>query len=415
MKPFFINSNIAINKKDILSYENLMSAIAGNTGNSYITYALIKTVFGKIKKLNHIQNIYNYDFSKQDVDIEKINNECSHVFLILQDQIRISESYGLQLPYENIKNFIKKLNKPVIIAGLGANSFEGFDKDFHKKLKPELIDFLKFLSDNCKKIGIRGEYTQEVLHNIGIDNTSVIGCPSYYEMGENRIIAKKENLNYKKILLTSYFPIEFLVRNYQIMQDNQEEYFIKACAYNEIDENIHEFNLNKLIQKKYKIFSNIEQWKKFVSKFDFAVGNRLHGSILSINSGTLAICCNPDSRATEMCNYLKIPHCLNLNEQNFKEIYNSIDVDLINNSYKDLYKKYLLFLEENDLKITQNIPSKEAIKLQKIKLYGFSTKAKLLKIKYKRIIKEKLSILEIKYRHLIKFIRHLYKLIIIRY
>lgn len=46
IKPFFINSNICLEKKDISSYDLFMQSISGNTGNSYITYALIKEVCG---------------------------------------------------------------------------------------------------------------------------------------------------------------------------------------------------------------------------------------------------------------------------------------------------------------------------------------------------------------------------------
>ena len=40
--PFFINSNICLKKEDIADYDSFMRAICGNTGNSYITYALMK-------------------------------------------------------------------------------------------------------------------------------------------------------------------------------------------------------------------------------------------------------------------------------------------------------------------------------------------------------------------------------------
>ena len=35
-----------MNQNDISTYEKFMLSIAGNTGNSYITYALIKELFG---------------------------------------------------------------------------------------------------------------------------------------------------------------------------------------------------------------------------------------------------------------------------------------------------------------------------------------------------------------------------------
>lgn len=191
VKPFFINSNIHLKEFSYKTVEDILTPLGGNTGNSYITYGLMKAVLGGICDIPHIQNIYTYDFSKSDKDIEIINNECTHVFFILQDQIRLFESYSLTLPYTNIINFLKRLNKKVIVAGLGANCFSGFDKEFYKKLNPELVEFLRKLSEYCELIGLRGEFTQEVMSKLGISNTEVIGCPSYFENGRDRIVHKK--------------------------------------------------------------------------------------------------------------------------------------------------------------------------------------------------------------------------------
>ena len=58
-QPFFINSNIITNKSSLISYDSFLTAIAGNTGNSYITYALLKELgISELKDEFHIQNIY---------------------------------------------------------------------------------------------------------------------------------------------------------------------------------------------------------------------------------------------------------------------------------------------------------------------------------------------------------------------
>ena len=169
-KPFFLNSNLSFGRAGGDTVENLLRPAAGNSGNSYITYALVKTVLGDFAGLSHIANVYEYDFSASARDAEFARAECTHVFLVLQDQIRIEESYGLRLPYENIVSFLKKCGKPVVIAGLGANSFGGFDPEFHKKLPPALVKFLREISGMCEKIGIRGEFTADVLAKLGISN-----------------------------------------------------------------------------------------------------------------------------------------------------------------------------------------------------------------------------------------------------
>ena len=106
--PFVINSNICTSKRDTLSYDTLMETIAGNSGNSYITWSLLKEIGCDIESIrgHEIKSLYTYDFSKAGRDIEIINNECTNVILVLQDQIRIKESYGLRLPFKQLKQFI---------------------------------------------------------------------------------------------------------------------------------------------------------------------------------------------------------------------------------------------------------------------------------------------------------------------
>lgn len=350
--PFFINSNICTDNENINSFNTVMNVIGGNTGNSYITYSLIKAIFGKYKKVPDIKSVYSYDFSKSEKEIDEINNSCSHVFLILQDQIRIEESYGLKLPYENIINFIKKINKPLIIAGLGANSFNGFDIEFHKKLNSDLIYFLQFLSDNCNQIGIRGHFTEEVLSKIGVTNTKVIGCPSYFETGPDRIINKKQKIRTKDILLSSIIPNKNLLKNnYQIMQDFSDQKIIKAIYFNEFKDKFNRTEFKKIKEEKYRIFPNIEDWKNFISQFKFTIGTRLHGSIISMNAGVPAICCNNDTRTKEMSEFLKIPNVNLSKKTNIIELYEKTDFEETNKQYPILYENYKSFMENNGIQI----------------------------------------------------------------
>ncbi|MBQ2644458.1 polysaccharide pyruvyl transferase family protein [bacterium] len=368
--PFFINSNICTQSSDTYDFDTFMTAIAGNTGNSYITYSLLKELNFSLNKDYHIQNIYKYDFSQSEKDIDKINNECTHVFLILQDQIRIQESYGYKLPYKDIIQFINKLNKPVIIAGLGANSFDGYDADFHKKLSTDLVNFLKFLSAHCNSIGIRGNYTAEILHNLGIDNINVIGCPSFYETGDDRYIEKKEIKNIKDIILTSIFRNKELLFNYQICQDFCEENIIKAIAFNDYNYDFQDVEQKKLKDKKYRVYTDMEEWKNFIKNFKFAIGYRLHGSIVALNAGIPAMCCNGDSRAREMCEFLHIPYNPDIkSKDNILKVYEDIDISDVNNTYKKLYSNFAKFIKDNtSIDLYNTTVSKPVNQTEKISL-----------------------------------------------
>ena len=92
MTPFFINSNICVSKADVTDLSTFMRSVCGNTGNSYITYALVKEICPTIQKLNHIQNIYTYDFSTQD-----------KILILLTTVVLMSFSfYKIRFEYQNL-------------------------------------------------------------------------------------------------------------------------------------------------------------------------------------------------------------------------------------------------------------------------------------------------------------------------
>lgn len=377
--PFFINTNICLQENDIKTPDSFLTSIAYNTGNSYIAYALMKTLYGGLIKPNEIKNIYTYDFSQQEKDIDFINNNCSHVFFVLQDQIREQESYGLRLPFEQLNPFLKKIKKPLIITGLGANSFGGFDNHLHEKISKELKKFLNIISDRCESIGIRGAYTQEILGNLGITNVSPVGCPSFFETGKNRIIHKKPYASDFKIAFSSpYYHNNIIKSPYYILQDEQE--LMKIIHFDIKEEFLKlnipfEVNPESLINNKYRMFSNIDEWKEHLKNFDFVFGTRMHGAIVAINSGTPAVVMNSDSRAREMSELFKIPYMPELlNETDISKIYEKADYSIMNNEYNKLYDNFINWLEINGVdlnKIDKN--SDNYITQPKLK-YNSSTK-----------------------------------------
>ena len=387
--PFFINSNLITNKSSLTDYNTFFNAVAGNTGNSYITWALLKELgISELKDEFHIQNIYDFDFSYTDKVAEFVNSNCSHVFLILQDQIRIQESYDYKLPYEGIKKLLEKINLPVIVAGLGANSFTGFDSNFHKQLPKDLIEFLHYLSARCNELGVRGNFTAEVLNQLEIKNVIPIGCPSYFETGANRVITKKSYISPSKILFTSNFFNSLNDTNFQVCQDHQEQEIVKLIAFNELGNSYeNEHLMLKYSRRRYKIFSSISDWKNFASHFDFSIGYRVHGSILALNSGCLAVCCNEDSRAREMCELLKITWMPAPSpDTNLTELYKSIDISELNTSYPQLYDNFSSFILKNcGINLSKNLSSEknpEACSIELYKDYSEIISENLLKVQF---------------------------------
>ncbi len=372
--PFFINSNICSEELDISNLENYLKAVAFNIGNSYPTWALLKQMAGGYFKPQHIKNIWHYNFDDMEKDIDVINNECSHCFLILQDQIRVVEGYNQVLPFDNLMKFLEKVNKPIVVLSLGVNQYFQFkdgkfivekelEKDFCSKLNPDLVKFLKFLSDKTELIGIRGHYTEEVLSNLGIKNTQVIGCPSYYENGANRIVAKKDFSRVNNLLITSPYNVFDAEQKFAIMDTNKrydmtiqdEMRFLKAQWFDY--SNLTNAQKELFMDNRYKFFSDISSWKNTIKNYDMVFGYRIHGSILALNSSVPVMFIPPDIKGLEMAEYMHIPHNNELvNEENVELIYDGIDVEDMNKNYPRLFERYVDFLHKNSLYLYEENP-----------------------------------------------------------
>lgn len=370
--PFFINSNLCTENDDIKDYKSFIESIAYNIGNSYITWSLIKELQGNFVKPYHIKNIWTYDYNNADKDIDIINNKCTHVFLILQDQIRHIEGYNQTIPFEKLKNFINKINKNIIVVSPGINQYFPYDysenkyiktsleNNYHEKLNKELVNFLQFLSHKTEIIGVRGKYTQEVFKKIGIHNTQIIGCPSFYESGKNKIVIKNNYNDIKNVLILK--PCEQFKINKQDLNKNyfytiqDEEKYLKAIFEKKIYKNeVSKQELYNWENKRYNTFSSIEDWKKYCSTKDFAFGTRIHGSILATNSNTPVLFFVPDLKGLEMAEYLNIPYTFKSpNELSIEEMYDLCDIEKLNSSYPKLYDNFENFMNKNGVQLFKN-------------------------------------------------------------
>ncbi|HAM42616.1 MAG TPA: hypothetical protein DCP52_02105 [Elusimicrobia bacterium] len=338
LKPFFINTNLCYGPEDCQTSAQFFDNVAGNTGNSYIGYSIIKILYGKLIKVPEIKNIFSYDFKNQDALIHEINTKYSHVIFCLQDQLRNSQSYGIRPNWKKITEFISRIDKPLLVISLGTNSFKGEGQDYYKNFDPELVRFLHVISEKVYSLGVRGLSSERVLHKLGIKNAAPVGCPAFFEMGINRKPIQKKLPVPTAILSPSD-------GGRSVLQDEQTLF---RCLYwpaenFSIPKSLRLPNLLSLPFQKG--FASIELWKKFVSNFDYNYSSRMHGGILSLNCGIPAVMTNDDLRSHEMCSLFKIPYVPGGGDP--IELYKQADFGPMNNAYPTLYKNFMSFSTEN--------------------------------------------------------------------
>lgn len=346
-KPYIMNSCLITKTEDFSSYYKMLSSLDNNSGNSYITYGLIKSLYGKLVDIDHMNFLWTKQELNLDEELEKIN-ASSHVFLILQDFIRPA-NIDFRLDYQKIINYIKKINKPIIIPNIGVNGLK-YNKDFHKHLTPELKQFLYTISEHSEYIGVRGYLSKEVLSNLGINNVIVTGCPSYFENGQNRIINKHQTISKKDIIYSYPYSITNIT-GASIIQGDRELNIIESLSFNEkaILKECNNYEIiNSYLKKEYSFFTNIDDWKNYLKKFKLFVGARVHGSIMAMNSGLNPIIFLRDIRAKEMMEYFKLPYFQEYEkEENILHLFEKCDYSEANKAYNNLYNNWVNFLHKN--------------------------------------------------------------------
>lgn len=205
-----------------------------------------------------------------------------------------------------------------------------------------------------------------MLRSIGIKNVEAIGCPTFYENGLNNVINVQSKIFLNDVVFTNPYKLNVFGNQPIILQ--AESNFIKGILEEPIRfyaDGFYRSLFDAFVNKQYKIFSSIQQWKNFLSNYKFAVGSRVHGAIIAINSGCPACVLNSDLRAKEMCDLLGIPNLYKYKNLGPLELFEKIDYSQYNKNYKNLFSKYISFLHKDGLMpysgLTCNYPEQPII------------------------------------------------------
>jgi len=357
-RVFLLNTNLPPPACDG-DFERYYLSIGTNNGNAYIAYAVAKLFGLDFRPGTTLNNIWTDPL--RDEQIERINTEFSHAFVILQDHLR--EDFA-GLPFAAIARSIERIRVPLVVWSLGANSFNGFDMSLVDRLRPDQVRFFKVLAERALSIGIRGEYTAAVLDRLGIHNHEIVGCPSYFETGSGRLVTKKDALpqGYRIVALGSLAKedADRLEYVYQSERFGMKLLHFPDAPLDERDlrelQAMSPLGRRSLLKAhrdgRARYFNRVEAWKAFLREPDllFAMGSRVHGAIAALNVGLPALVTSGDGRARETCAYLGIPfeprygHPHRAFEADLVSLYDRIDVDAVNRRYGQVYGTFEAWL-----------------------------------------------------------------------
>lgn len=344
-------------------YQNYV-ATGLNTGNLYIGHA--------VNKLFKTKNSFNLWRPLSEDQIEEIRDSSDIIVMGASNFINPSTDFGV--PAENLK----KLKLPTIVLGIGAQA----PNDTVKKipLTKGTKEFLHQISEQSVSIGVRGEYTAELLNNMGIKNITIIGCPTYYlnldinfkvnmqkmsKEGDLRPVLNYTNISQKcdeKIFKYAFehgldvigqteYVEEYWKRGLDINLDkviSAEEK--KIQQYKKIGSDMNA--IKGYFEKHFYQFYDIDQWTEQIKKYNFVFGTRFHGNMVAVQNGIPALLVTHDSRTKELAEYCNIPYIEASNlvgEIDLLTLYSEMNYQKFNNEYPEKFRKYVDFLKLNNV------------------------------------------------------------------
>lgn len=293
--------------------------IGNNTGNLVFSQAVFRLLSIESNELSTARLV--------NTKAEQINADFDRVVIPLANAFRLSFLDSLNAMTE----IIERLTVPVTVVGVGAQaslqgSFRGADR-----VAPAVQRFVRAALERSPSIGVRGEFTQEYLENLGFaaSDVEVIGCPSMFMYGPHLQVSKRTDsigsdarvaLNISPYVRAMgpisldhadrYPNLDYIAQDHLtlalLLHGSYPSEKVDALAATGVPVTLD----HPLIrQDRVRFFLDPQTWSEHLAKYDFSFGSRIHGNISALLAGTPAVVLAHDSRTRELADYHQIPWC----------------------------------------------------------------------------------------------------------
>lgn len=366
-EPFILGQKAHV-EAAFLSVEEFHSEVGRNSGNLVFSYAIDAHLGG---------NIRNVRWS-DPVDI--INRAGAAAVLPAANHL------GRHFDLVGQANKLREVTVPIVAVGLGAQS------NLQRKIPPipdGTVDWIRVLADHAPSgspnIGVRGPFSLEVLDHLGLaDHAVIIGCPSLFinpnptlgkQVAEairtpDRIAVTAGNPGWTHLqgVETQLAKLVSETNGSYIGQSPLEMMWLtRGRAHLMEDESLHRcrnyihqnMDVDTFIDWTIRygnVFADTQSWLEHYRRFDFVIGTRIHGAILGLQAGIPSMCIVHDSRTSELCETLKIPHLFatdianGISRDDLVRRFN-FDASEFDRNRRDLCRRYIHFLSTNGIAV----------------------------------------------------------------
>jgi hypothetical protein len=365
MRIFLLGATPSFDLSQTSGFRDRLAATSGNTGNQIIAYGLLKPM---------VVDAVDWRHAKGPAYVQA---NFDHIVIAAANFLYKGFDGG------GMAHFIEQTRLPVSIVGLGAQS-SNFDPKI--ELLPGTHRFVRVLAERCARIGVRGAFTADVLDNMGVHNVQVVGCPSYYMNGSTPVAIRDvafgavprmavngsrdvvgHAFDRQKMIAALYGLISEAVRyDAQFVAQTEADEITMAdeagslAALAAADRFVQFFRpgqtdparLRDWALRRSRVFWSVEDWLAAMRRVDFVAGTRFHGAIAALSVGTPAVVLCHDTRTTEMCDFLGVPHydIRALEKVDLVALHAQSDFAAFHARQRRLTRDYAGFLDANGLR-----------------------------------------------------------------
>ncbi|MFH8799578.1 polysaccharide pyruvyl transferase family protein [Streptomyces sp. NPDC017936] len=301
----------------------------------------------------------------------RINDEYDAFVVPLANAFRPSFEPALQ----RLTRLIGKLKIPVVVLGVGAQTGVTYDPARLKAMEPSVRAFCAAVLERSPSIGVRGEFTEKYLNDMGFRDVEVIGCPSMFLHGDRLPVEKRASaltadsrvaVNGSHTAVRGGGLHRIITRAHErypnLLYVGQNLTDAKQLHWRDVDSpagRITEMPTHPdhpmYREDKVRVYVDPVTWIDDLRGFDYSFGSRIHGNIAALLAGTPATVLAFDSRTLELCRYFEIPHRL-LSEVpadlDPADLYEEADFGPLTRNHKERFERFTAFLDKNGLENT---------------------------------------------------------------
>ncbi|MEU6809759.1 polysaccharide pyruvyl transferase family protein [Streptomyces sp. NPDC046831] len=300
----------------------------------------------------------------------RINEEYDAFVVPLANAFRPS----FEAPLKRLTRLIRKLRIPVVVLGVGAQSGVEYDPARLKTMESSVRDFCAAVLDHSASIGVRGEFTERYLNDMGFRDVEVIGCPSMFLYGPELTVEKRAaaltadsriavNGSHSAVRGGLHRIITRTHAHYpRLRYIGQNTTDARQLHWRDVDSPAGRITLMPTHpdhpmyrEDKVRVYVDPVTWIDDLREFDFSFGSRIHGNIAALLAGTPATVLCGDSRTLELCRYFGIPHRrLDRTPADIDpaQLYEEADFGALTGGHRERFERFTAFLDKNGLENT---------------------------------------------------------------